>query len=54
MSIVLDYMLFRLIWIARGRPSDRVQEGRFRACLMAEPDLVGACVAAMKAACASR
>ncbi len=31
-------------------PSDRVQEGRFGACLMAEPELVGACVAAMKAA----
>src|SRR5207344_1523674 len=27
----------------------RVQEGRFGACLMAEPDLVGDCVAAMKA-----
>jgi tRNA-dihydrouridine synthase A len=33
-----------------GCPSDRVQEGRFGACLMAEPQLVGACVAAMKAA----
>jgi tRNA-dihydrouridine synthase A len=33
-----------------GCPSDRVQEGRFGACLMAEPLLVGACVAAMKAA----
>jgi tRNA-dihydrouridine synthase A len=33
-----------------GCPSDRVQEGRFGACLMAEPKLVGACVAAMKAA----
>jgi tRNA-dihydrouridine synthase A len=33
-----------------GCPSDRVQEGRFGACLMAEPVLVGACVAAMKAA----
>jgi tRNA-dihydrouridine synthase A len=33
-----------------GCPSDRVQEGRFGACLMAEPDLVAACVAAMKAA----
>jgi tRNA-dihydrouridine synthase A len=35
-----------------GCPSDRVQGGRFGACLMAEPDLVGACVAAMKAAVA--
>ena len=33
-----------------GCPSDRVQEGRFGACLMAEPRLVGACVGAMKAA----
>ena len=33
-----------------GCPSDRVQEGRFGACLMAEPSLVGDCVVAMKAA----
>ncbi|WP_342164271.1 tRNA dihydrouridine(20/20a) synthase DusA [Methylobacterium sp. SD21] len=33
-----------------GCPSDRVQEGRFGACLMREPALVGACVTAMKAA----
>lgn len=33
-----------------GCPSDRVQEGRFGACLMAEPALVGDCVAAMVAA----
>ena len=32
-----------------GCPSDRVQDGRFGACLMAEPQLVGDCVAAMKA-----
>lgn len=32
-----------------GCPSDRVQEGRFGACLMAEPSLVGECVAAMRA-----
>lgn len=30
-----------------GCPSDRVQTGRFGACLMAEPDLVAECVAAM-------
>ena len=30
-----------------GCPSDRVQSGRFGACLMAEPDLVAECVAAM-------
>jgi tRNA-dihydrouridine synthase A len=33
-----------------GCPSDRVQSGAFGACLMLEPDRVGACVAAMKAA----
>jgi tRNA-dihydrouridine synthase A len=33
-----------------GCPSDRVQSGRFGACLMAEPDLVADCVRAMKAA----
>jgi tRNA-dihydrouridine synthase A len=33
-----------------GCPSDRVQEGRFGACLMREPELVSDCVAAMKAA----
>lgn len=33
-----------------GCPSDRVQDGRFGACLMAVPQLVGECVAAMKAA----
>jgi tRNA-dihydrouridine synthase A len=33
-----------------GCPSDRVQEGRFGACLMAEPQLVADCVAAMKQA----
>ncbi len=31
-----------------GCPSDRVQNGRFGACLMAEPDLVAECVAAMR------
>jgi tRNA-dihydrouridine synthase A len=33
-----------------GCPSERVRDGRFGACLMAEPGLVGECVAAMKAA----
>jgi tRNA-dihydrouridine synthase A len=32
-----------------GCPSDRVQSGTFGACLMKVPDLVGECVAAMKA-----
>src|SRR4249919_1354228 len=33
-----------------GCPSDRVQEGRFGACLMAEPAIVAECVTAMKSA----
>jgi tRNA-dihydrouridine synthase A len=33
-----------------GCPSDRVQAGRFGACLMAEPETVAACVAAMRRA----
>lgn len=32
-----------------GCPSDRVQSGRFGACLMAEPDLVAECFTAMQA-----
>src|SRR5262245_46602976 len=32
-----------------GCPSNRVQTGRFGACLMAEPELVGECVTAMQA-----
>jgi tRNA-dihydrouridine synthase A len=32
-----------------GCPSDRVQAGRFGACLMAEPELVAECIAAMGA-----
>ena len=35
-----------------GCPSDRVQSGRFGACLMREPALVAECVSAMKAAVA--
>jgi tRNA-dihydrouridine synthase A len=34
-----------------GCPSDRVQSGRFGACLMLEPKLVAECVTAMRAAC---
>ena len=34
-----------------GCPSGRVQNARFGACLMAEPETVAACVAAMRSAC---
>ena len=33
-----------------GCPSERVQSGNFGACLMAQPELIAACVAAMKGA----
>lgn len=37
--------------INAGCPSDRVQSGRFGACLMAEPETVASCVLAMRRAC---
>lgn len=43
---------YREINLNVGCPSDRVQDGRFGACLMAEPDLVADCVAALKSAVA--
>ena len=49
--IAADYG-FDEINLNAGCPSDRVQDGRFGACLMAEPQVVGDCVAAMKAAVA--
>jgi tRNA-dihydrouridine synthase A len=45
-AIAQDYG-FDEINLNVGCPSDRVQKGRFGACLMAEPDLVAACVKAM-------
>ncbi len=41
---------YRAVNLNCGCPSDRVQKGRFGACLMAEPDLVRACVERMIAA----
>src|SRR5262245_18471279 len=41
---------YREINLNVGCPSDRVQEGRFGACLMAEPALVRDCIGAMRAA----
>ena len=43
---------YREINLNVGCPSDRVQEGRFGACLMAEPSLVADCIAAMQRAVA--
>ncbi len=48
-KIVADYG-YDAINLNVGCPSDRVQNGRFGACLMQEPQLVADCVAAMKAA----
>lgn len=45
--IVADYG-YDEINLNIGCPSDRVQSGRFGACLMAEPELVAACVSAMR------
>ena len=47
-KIVTDYN-YDEINLNVGCPSDRVQSGKFGACLMAEPDLVAECVAAMQA-----
>ncbi len=41
---------YREINLNVGCPSDRVQSGNFGACLMAQPELVAECVAAMMAA----
>lgn len=41
---------YRALNLNCGCPSDRVQKGRFGACLMAEPDLVRACVESMSRA----
>jgi tRNA-dihydrouridine synthase A len=43
---------YREVNLNVGCPSDRVQSGRFGACLMAEPELVAECMAAMAAAVA--
>ncbi len=41
---------YREINLNVGCPSDKVQGGNFGACLMAEPELVADCIAAMRAA----
>ncbi len=46
-KIVADYG-YDEVNLNVGCPSDRVQSGRFGACLMAEPDLVARCIAAMQ------
>ncbi|CAN5442086.1 tRNA dihydrouridine(20/20a) synthase DusA [soil metagenome] len=45
-----EHFGYREINLNVGCPSDRVQDGRFGACLMAEPQLVAASVAAMRRA----
>jgi tRNA-dihydrouridine synthase A len=46
-SRICEAFGYREINLNVGCPSDRVQDGRFGACLMREPDLVARCVAAM-------
>ncbi|WP_434052234.1 MAG: tRNA dihydrouridine(20/20a) synthase DusA [Roseibium sp.] len=45
---IVDEFGYDEVNINVGCPSDRVQSGRFGACLMQEPELVAACVASMK------
>ncbi len=47
---LIEQQGYDLINLNVGCPSDRVQNGMFGACLMAQPDLVADCIAAMKAA----
>jgi len=51
-TAICDAAGFAEINLNVGCPSDRVQSGRFGACLMAEPELVAECVRAMKGATA--
>ncbi|MCK4841064.1 MAG: tRNA dihydrouridine(20/20a) synthase DusA [Methylococcales bacterium] len=45
---IIDEYAYDEVNLNVGCPSDRVQNGRFGACLMAEPDLVAECVSAMQ------
>ncbi len=47
---IAEQLGYDAININVGCPSDRVQNGRFGACLMAEPELVGECVQSMQKA----
>ncbi len=47
-SLIAEGFGYREVNLNVGCPSDRVQSGRFGACLMAEPDLVAQCVMAMQ------
>ncbi len=49
-AVIAEDLGYREVNLNVGCPSDRVQSGRFGACLMAEPELVAECVAAMQAA----
>jgi tRNA-dihydrouridine synthase A len=49
-AMVAEEMGYDEVNLNVGCPSDRVQNGRFGACLMAEPDLVADCVSGMMAA----
>lgn len=49
-ALIAEEAGFNEINLNLGCPSDRVQAGRFGACLMAEPSLVATCIERMKAA----
>jgi tRNA-dihydrouridine synthase A len=49
-SILAEQAVYVEVNLNVGCPSDRVQNNKIGACLMAEPELVGDCIAAMRAA----
>lgn len=48
-ALIAEEKGFAEVNLNLGCPSDKVQAGRFGACLMAEPELVADCIASMKA-----
>lgn len=49
-SVISEQLGYDEINLNVGCPSDRVQSGKFGACLMAEPELVATCIKTMQAA----
>ncbi len=50
-AVAVEERGFKEVNLNVGCPSDRVQRGTFGACLMAQPERVAECVAAMRQAC---
>lgn len=49
-AVLAEQLGYAEVNLNLGCPSDRVQAGRFGACMMAEPNLAAECISAMKAA----